>query len=317
MKLQNFHVDVAHWSRERDHEALLGIRQQVFVVEQGVPEARERDGLDPDCWHVLARNEAGQPIGCARLSPEHKIGRMAVLSEWRSQGVGMALLRELIARARTLGWGEVTLAAQVSAMGFYEREGFIAHGDVFDDAGLAHRSMSLKLATTASDEAEPVRDIEALPVTNRIETAAARKQVLSDARYRLSIHLPLLGNDIYASADELAEFRRIAISGRHAQIRILLHDPAAALRNDHRLIALVQRLPSAMQIRMPTEEADLGDISAYQLNDVGGYVFLPEADRPQGRAARNDRASAAPLQKHFDELWERSERAGVLQTLNI
>jgi len=317
VKLQNFHVDIAEWSRERDHEALAGIRQQVFVVEQGVPESRERDGLDPECWHVLARDEAGQPIGCARLSPAHKIGRMAVLREWRGQGVGVALLRELVQRARTSGWSEVALAAQVSAIGFYEREGFIAHGDVFDDAGLPHRSMSLTLTPMPDDEAEPLRDIDALPVTSRGEAAAARKLILGDARHRLCIHLPVLANDSYASAEELAEFRRVAISGRGAQIRILLHNPAAALRNNHRLIALVQRLPSAMQVRMPIEEADLGYISAYLLNDVGGYLFLPEADRPQGRAARRDRASAAPLQKHFDELWERSERASVLQTLNI
>lgn len=317
MKLQNFHVDIAGWSRERDREALLGIRQQVFVVEQGVSESRERDGLDPECWHVLARDETGQPIGCARISPEHKIGRMAVLREWRAQGVGTVLLRELIRRARTLGWSEVTLAAQVSAIGFYEREGFTAYGDVFDDAGLPHRSMSLALTAIADDAAEPPRDIDALPVTSRGEAETARKQILADARHRLCLHLPVLGNDSYASVEELAEFRRVAISGRGAQIRILLHDPAAALRNSHRLIALVQRLPSAMQVRTPIEEADLGYISAYLLNDVGGYLFLPEADRPQGRAARRDRASAAPLQKHFDELWERSERAGVLQTLNI
>jgi len=317
VKLQNFHVDIADWSRERDREALAGIRQQVFVVEQGVPESRERDGLDPDCWHVLARDEAGQTIGCARLSPEHKIGRMAVLREWRGQGVGAALLRELIQRARTLGWSEVTLAAQVSAIGFYEREGFVAYGDVFEDAGLPHRAMSLSLTSTDSDEGEPLRDIDALPLTSRSEAAAARTRILGDARHRLCIHLPLLADDQYASAEELAEFRRVAISGRGAQIRILLHDPATALRNSHRLIALVQRLPSAMQVRMPVEEADLGYISAYLLNDVGGYLFQPEADRPQGRAARHDRASAAPLQKHFDELWERSERASVLQTLNI
>lgn len=317
MKLQNFRVDVAEWSRERDRLELLEIRRQVFIVEQGVPESRERDGLDAGCWHVLAHDEQGQAIGCARLSPEHKIGRMAVMREWRGQGVGVALLRELIARARTQGWSEVTLAAQVSAIGFYEREGFVARGDVFDDAGLPHRAMSLALTNEIGNEAEPVRDIQALPLTSRVEAAAARKQVLSDARHRLCIHLPLLGNDIYASAEELAEFRRVAISGRGAQIRILLHDPAAALRNDHRLIALVQRLPSAMQIRVPVEQADLGYISACLLNDTGGYLFQPEADRPQGRAARHDRISAAPLQKHFDELWERSERSSVLQTLNI
>jgi predicted GNAT family N-acyltransferase len=316
MKLQNFHVEIAEWSREDQRAALLDLRGVVFIQEQGVPEQRERDGLDGDCWHVLARDEAGRPIGCGRLTPAHKIGRMAVLQEWRGHGVGVALLRELIARARTQGWPEVALDAQVSALGFYEREGFIAYGAEFEDAGLAHQAMRLSLPAIADDE-PPLRDIGALPVGSRSETAAARLQLLGETRHRLALYMPLLGNDSYASAEELAELRRIAISGRGAQIRILLHDPAAALRNDHRLIALAQRLPSAIQIRVPVDEVDLGWASACLLNDVGGYLFLPEAARPQGRAARSNRANAVPLQQHFDEVWDRSERASTLQTLDI
>ena len=316
MKLQNFHVEIAEWSREDQRAALLDLRDIVFIREQGVPEQRERDGLDGDCWHVLARDDAGQPIGCGRLTPAHKIGRMAVLQAWRGQGVGLLLLRELIARARSQGWPEVALDAQVSAIGFYEREGFIAYGAEFEDAGLAHRAMRLSLSTAVDEEA-PRRDIGALPAGSRSEIAAARLQLLGETCHRLAIYLPLLDNDSYASAEELAELRRIAISGRGAQIRILLHDPAAALRNDHRLIALAQRLPSAIQIRMPVEEADLAYVSAYLLNDAGGYLFQPEADRPQGRAALHDRASHAPLQQHFNEVWERAERASILQTLDI
>ncbi len=317
MKLQDFHVEIADWSRDDQRTALLDLRGTVFIQEQGVPEQRERDGLDVDCWHVLARDEAGQPIGCGRLTPQHKIGRMAVLPEWRGRGVGVALLRELVARARAQGWPEVALDAQVSAIGFYEREGFIAYGDEFEDAGLAHRAMHLALPARI-DEPAPLRDIGALPAGSRSETAAARLQLLCDARHRLFIYLPLLDNDIYASAEELAELRRIAISGRGAQIRILLHDPAAALRNDHRLIALAQRLPSAIQIRTPVEEADLAYISAYLLNDTGGYLFLPEADRAAGsRRPPRPRRARRRLQQHFDEVWERAERASALQTLNI
>jgi len=316
MKLQNFHVEVAEWSREDQRTALLDLRSIVFIQEQGVPEQRERDGLDADCWHVLARDDAGHPIGCGRLTPAHKIGRMAVLQEWRGQGVGMALLRELIARARSQGWPDVALDAQVSAIGFYEREGFVAHGEEFEDAGLAHRAMRLALPASTDDE-KPLPDIGALAAASRREVADARLQLLTDARHQLAIHLPMLGNDSYASAEELAQLRRIAISGRWARIRVLLHDPAAALRNDHRLVALAQRLPSAIQIRMPVDEADLAYVSAYLLNDVGGYLFLPEADRPEGRAARHDRASQAPLQQHFDEVWERAERASMLQSLDI
>lgn len=316
MKLQNFHVESADWSREDQRAALLDLRYTVFVQEQGVPEQRERDGLDGECWHVLARDEAGRPIGCGRLTPAHKIGRMAVSQEWRGRGVGVAMLRELIARARALGWPEVALDAQVGAIGFYEREGFVAHGAEFEDAGLAHRAMQLALPVDG-DAAQPLRDTGALPAGTPGDTARARLQLLGEARHRLAIYLPLLGNDVYASMEELAELRRIAISGRSAQIRILLHDPASALRNDHRLIALAQRLSSAIQIRMPVEEADLNYASSYLLNDAGGYLFLPDAARAQGRAARHDRAGQAPLQQHFDEVWERAERASALQILDI
>lgn len=316
MKLQNFHIEVADWSNEGQRKDLLDLRYTVFVQEQGVPETRERDGLDGDCWHVLARDDTGHAIGCGRLTPAHKISRMAVQQAWRGHGVGMALLRELIGRARSEGWPEVALDAQISALGFYEREGFIPYGEAFEDAGLPHRAMRLALPKDAVDTA-PLHDIGALPATTRSETAATRVQLLGEARHRLAIYLPVLGNDSYASAEELAELRRIAISGRGAQIRILLHDPATALRNDHRLIALAQRLPSTMQVRVPVEEADLAYVSAYLLNDAGGYLFLPEAHRPQGRAALHDRASQAPLQQHFDEVWDRAERASVLQALDI
>ncbi|WEN13537.1 GNAT family N-acetyltransferase [Rhodanobacter sp. AS-Z3] len=317
MKLQDFHIEVADWSNPDQRSALLDLRETVFIHEQGVPEQRERDGLDGECWHVLARDEQGRPIGCGRLTPAHKIGRMAVLKDWRGRGVGAAVLRELIARARSQGWPEVALDAQVSAMGFYEQAGFVAYGEEFEDAGLQHRGMRMALPRVDDEPTPPLRDIGMLAAATRSETAAARLQLLVDTRHQLNIYLPLLGNDAYASTDELAELRRIAISGRGAQIRIILHDPAAALRNDHRLIALAQRLPSAFQIRTPVEEADLAYISAYLLNDAGGYLFLPEADRAQGRAARCDRANQVPLQQHFDEVWDRAERASELQSLNI
>lgn len=316
MKLQDFHVEIADWSRPKDREALQAIRQQVFVVGQNVPEARERDGRDPDCWHVLAHDEQDQPIGCARLESNHKIGRMAVIDDWRDRGVGRALLRELLTRARAQGSTEVTLSAQVSAQPFYAKAGFEPVGEVFEDAGMAHQSMRLALSS-ATVIAAPAPPIDTLPANGREETAAARLRLLAETRHRLALRLPLLGPDSYASTDQLEQLRRIAISGRTAQIRILLHDPEAALRADHRLISLAQHLSSAIQIRQPLEELDLSYTSSYLLNDSGGYLFLPQADRPQGRAALNDSSMHRPLLQQFDDVWDRSERASALQALDI
>jgi hypothetical protein len=240
---------------------------------------------------------------------------MAVRQPWRGSGVGLALLRELVGRARSLGWAEVSLDAQVGAIGFYEREGFAADGEVFDDAGIPHRRMRLALATEARPAAAATADT--LIVGDRDALAGIRRQLLEGARRRLMIYQPALDPDSYAATAELEALRRIAASGRGAEIRLLLHDAEAALRQGHRLVALAQRLPSVIQARTPVEEVDLAYGSAYLLTDEGGYLFLPEAQRPQGRAALADRAAQAPLRQHFEEIWARSRRAGAWQPLDL
>jgi len=74
-----------------------------------------------------------------------KIGRMAVSQSMRGQGIGRDLLDALVAEAKQLKFEEVSLGAQLAAVSFYERAGFMAYGDVFLDAGIDHRMMKLVL----------------------------------------------------------------------------------------------------------------------------------------------------------------------------
>ncbi len=120
------------------------IRFTVFVDEQRVPPELEMDEHDARCAHALAFSE-GKAIGTGRLLPDGHIGRMAVLKDWRGRGVGRALLRALIEAARRRGDREVALNSQVHALGFYSAEGFKAEGPVYDEAGIPHRTMRLRL----------------------------------------------------------------------------------------------------------------------------------------------------------------------------
>lgn len=116
------------------------IRFAVFVEEQRVPVELELDEFDPLSCHAVAWVD-GTPVGTGRLLPDGHIGRMAVQSAWRGRGVGAALLEALIGEAGRRGMRRVALNAQVHAMGFYARFGFVPQGEVFDDAGLPHRTM--------------------------------------------------------------------------------------------------------------------------------------------------------------------------------
>lgn len=124
---------------------LLALRTQVFVHEQGVPFELEQDGRDPAATHAVARDDSGRALGTGRLLPSGQLGRMAVLAEMRGQGIGSALLRELLAAARAKGMTEVHLHAQISARDFYLGFGFKVASEVYLEAGIEHVDMRAEL----------------------------------------------------------------------------------------------------------------------------------------------------------------------------
>jgi ElaA protein len=135
---------------EAERAEAMRIRFAVFVEEQRVPRELEVDEFDVMAVHLLAVEEGtGNPIGTARILDKGKgvakIGRVAVLPGYRGRGVGEALMRAALDRARRSGHTVAVLDAQVPVIGFYERLGFVAEGAVFDDAGIPHRRMSLRL----------------------------------------------------------------------------------------------------------------------------------------------------------------------------
>ena len=127
-----------------DFQSLKLIRERVFVQEQAVPLEMEWDEYDQHAYHLLAFAD-DQAVATARLLANGKIGRMAVLPEWRHQGIGSLLLLHLIDKARQDGHTQVVLSAQVAAIPFYERLGFIVTSDTYEDAGIPHRDMQLRL----------------------------------------------------------------------------------------------------------------------------------------------------------------------------
>ncbi len=137
-------VTTVAWADARD--SLRDIRDQVFIQEQGVPRDIEWDGNDERSIHLLARID-DQGVGCGRLMPDGKIGRMAVLSGFRDRGVGSAIVRAMIDAAREAGYPRLYLHAQQHAVPFYRHFGFEPRGATFEEAGIPHQTMHLALDT--------------------------------------------------------------------------------------------------------------------------------------------------------------------------
>ena len=123
------------------------IRRRVFIEEQHVPEEIEMDEDDAHAFHALAILD-GEPVGCGRFvahDNEVKIGRMAVVPDLRTRGIGREILVFLMRIARERGYRHAILHAQMTAEGFYLKNGYTPVGEVFEEAGIAHRKMERAL----------------------------------------------------------------------------------------------------------------------------------------------------------------------------
>ncbi|WP_104525258.1 GNAT family N-acetyltransferase [Blastococcus atacamensis] len=127
-----------------DWPEVAALRTRVFVDEQGVPPEIEQDAADATAVHVLSRDDSGQVVATGRLlldGTTARIGRMAADAGVRGRGHGAAVLAELHRQAAARGATAVELHAQLPARRFYEREGYAAVGEVYEEAGIAHVTM--------------------------------------------------------------------------------------------------------------------------------------------------------------------------------
>lgn len=303
MSRADFRIEPADYAA--DFADLRAVREPVFVIEQQVPVEEEWDELDPLCLHVIARDAAQRPIGTGRLTPERKIGRMAVLAEWRGLGVGAALLEALVEAARSRGWPEVTLHAQTHALAFYAAQGFEAFGDTFMEAGIPHRKMRKRLDAS-------LREIRSEAEVREFSLAA-----ITSARRELRLFTRDLEATLYAHPRIIDALRRFATSGRGPQVRILVIEPERLHGEGHALLPLAQRLSSVFALRTPVDPEDRQAAESYLVADETAYVFRPLATRFEGTACLDAPARARQLAQAFDRRWERARVLSEWRALGI
>jgi predicted GNAT family N-acyltransferase len=140
--LANIQISKVSW-REAEND-LRAIRTPVFIEEQAVAPDFEWDELDASAIHILALFD-NQPIACLRIIEYHKIGRMAVLKEWRGLGLGAALLLEAVVVCKNYGSKSIHISAQTHAIEFYRKAGFKVTSVEYCDVHIPHVDMQLDL----------------------------------------------------------------------------------------------------------------------------------------------------------------------------
>ena len=127
--------------------AIAYIRTQVFQKEQGVSAQLEFDGLDADAIQFLAYLN-GKAVATARIreidANTVKIERLAVLPEYRKQGIGKQLMESALSVSR-LDKSQAIVHAQEYIASLYQQLGFEVVGERFSEAGIDHVKMVKQL----------------------------------------------------------------------------------------------------------------------------------------------------------------------------
>lgn len=122
------------------------IREEVFCKEQGF--INEIDDLEDSSFHLLYYID-DEVIGVCRFyeleKDVYKIGRIAVLKEYRKYGYGRKIVNSAIDYIKELKAKKIYIYAQLHAVGFYEKLGFKVEGDIFYEEDHPHKKVYLNL----------------------------------------------------------------------------------------------------------------------------------------------------------------------------
>ncbi len=147
------------------YEQEVRLRTDVLLSPIGLDFERfksEFPGLEERFEHfvgVIEHPAGPMVVGCAALLPNYpedgtgKLMQMAVHPQRRGEGIGRLLIISIERRAfGDLGLTSVFCHAQLGAIPFYERLGWVVDSEEFEEAGIAHRRM--RFEPPPADDAE-------------------------------------------------------------------------------------------------------------------------------------------------------------------
>ena len=292
-------------------DALRSIREQVFILEQGVAPEIEVDGNDPGAYHFLG-TLGGKPVACGRLQSNGKVSRMAVLPVHRGRNFGRQVLDAIIEAGRAMGLPRLFLHAQAHAGGFYRKAGFVASGDIFEEADIPHVAMSMDLDSEAAGGAEHARTGIRYP-SPFDELAVA---LCAGARRDLSILSPDLDYRVFDRPELVDTVVALLRNSDKARVRIVIADSRPLVHRGHRLLELARRVPSKMGIQRLAEHPQWNGETAV-IRDRDGVLFQPGGGERRAFYEPGSRAVAEQYIEQFEELWRRSEIDQELRSLRL
>ena len=142
------------WGSE-DYQKALALRDEVLRRPVGLSLFDEDLQREKALIHVAAYLDdvfcgtlQFTPLGNGVL----RLGQVVVKPDCRGQGIGAAMLRYGEALMRERGYTAIEVHARLTAVGFYEKQGYRIEGPAFLEKGVQHRVGRKKLAPPHSEK---------------------------------------------------------------------------------------------------------------------------------------------------------------------
>lgn len=128
----------------KDYQASLTLREQVLRVPLGLT-LNEQDVANEDKQLHFGIIEQGELLSCLVLKPINselvKLRQMTVSPDHQGAGLGRKMLEQAENEMVKQGFKEIDMAARVTAIDFYSKQGYQTAGEVFEHAGIPHIKM--------------------------------------------------------------------------------------------------------------------------------------------------------------------------------
>jgi N-acetylglutamate synthase-like GNAT family acetyltransferase len=132
----------------KEYEQMVALRMEILRKPLGLsftPQDLEKEKDDI----LIAAFDDDDMLGCCLLTKitkdQLRLRQMAVQNNLQGKGIGASMLSfaELVARDK--GFKKLVMHARKTALGFYEKLGYIVIGDEFEEVTLPHYIMEKKL----------------------------------------------------------------------------------------------------------------------------------------------------------------------------
>lgn len=137
-------ITIAKVTHTEDLQKVFAIRKTVFVEEQNCPPELEWENEDV-AVHFLAKynNEDAGACRWRKTEKGYKLERFAVLKEFRGKGIAQEMIKTVL-NDLPKDAHYIYLHAQLTAVPLYQKMGFVAEGNQFEEAGIQHYKMVFK-----------------------------------------------------------------------------------------------------------------------------------------------------------------------------